>query len=108
MALSDAEKKGRLYESNTNTSKLRKRRVLKIEKSPKSPKSSKSHKEEQIIESCDPTEVELLDFPQWNTERGYWIGEYAFLQGDGTPYESSSWNYPYDSYRGFITGEVVG
>ena len=59
-------------------------------------------------DDCDPADVKLLDYPQWEAEKGYWIGEYTFLQGDGNPYESSQWNYPYDHYKGFITGEVVG
>ena len=57
---------------------------------------------------CDPVDVQLLDYPQWQAEKGYWIGEYTFLQGDGNSFVSSSWNYPYDHYKGFITGEVVG
>jgi hypothetical protein len=69
-------------------------------KSRKSKKSAKTY--------CDPAKVELSDYPQWEAEKGYWIGEYSFLQGDGSPFLSPSWNYPYDHYKGFITGEVVG
>ena len=57
---------------------------------------------------CDPADVQLLDYAQWQAEKGCWIGEYTFLQGDGNPFVSGSWNYPYDHYKGFITGEVVG
>ena len=57
---------------------------------------------------CDPSNVQLLDYPQWQAEKGYWIGEYTFLGGNGNPYVSSTWNYPYDQYKGFITGDVVG
>lgn len=38
----------------------------------------------------------------------YWIGEYTLLQGDGSYTVSTSWPYPYRSYTGFITGNVVG
>lgn len=69
--------------------------------------SSKGHKSKKKRE-CDPEEVELADYPQWQDERGYWIGEYTFLNGDGNPNTSASWNYPYDHYKGFITGEVEG
>ena len=74
---------------------------------PTSPKY-KSKKSAKSSQACDPAKVELLDYPQWEAEKGYWIGEYTFLKGDGTPFVSSSWNYPYDHYKGFITGEVVG
>ena len=57
---------------------------------------------------CDPADVRLLDYPQWQEEKGYWLGEYTFLQGNGDAFISSSWNYPYDHYKGFITGEVSG
>ena len=57
---------------------------------------------------CDPANIELLDYPQWEAEKGYWIGEYTFLKEDGNAFVSSSWNYPYDHYKGFITGEVSG
>jgi len=56
---------------------------------------------------CDPSEINLLDYPQWEQEKGYWLGEYTFLQSDGTPFVNTRWNYPYDHYKGFITGEVV-
>lgn len=58
---------------------------------------------------CDPEEdVDLSEFPQWQNEVGYWVGEYTFLQSDGTPMESSTWPYRYDSYKGFITGNISG
>ena len=57
---------------------------------------------------CDPNEVNLLDSPQWQNEVGYWVGEYSFYGSDGDPYTTSSWNYPYDHYKGFITGNVKG
>ena len=57
---------------------------------------------------CDPNEVNLLDSPQWQNEVGYWVGEYSFYGSDGNAYTSSSWNYPYDHYKGFITGNVRG
>lgn len=36
------------------------------------------------------------------------LGDYTFYQGDGSPFVSSSWNYPYNSYKGFITGAIQG
>ncbi len=92
-----------------DTTLLRKRKLGKKNKSSSSKKSSKSSKSaKKPNKSCDPVDVRLLDYPQWEAEKGYWIGEYTFLGGDGDPYVSSSWNYPYDHYKGFITGEVVG
>lgn len=65
-------------------------------------KSAKSRK-------CNPDEdVVLADFEQWKDETGYWIGEYSFYGPDGKPNVSTSWPYPYQSYKGFITGNVVG
>lgn len=58
--------------------------------------------------SCDPEDVNLADYPQWRAEQGYWIGEYTFLQGNGSPFVSGSWNYPYGNYKGFITGNISG
>ncbi|OEU23034.1 hypothetical protein FRACYDRAFT_259284 [Fragilariopsis cylindrus CCMP1102] len=66
-------------------------------------KAGKSAKSE-----CNPAKIELSDYEQWRAEEGYWIGEYTFLQGDGTPYVSGKWPYPYQSYKGFITGEISG
>lgn len=62
---------------------------------------SKSGKE------CDPSKVVLADYPQWQAEIGYWIGEYSFYGSDGKPY-TSTWPYKYDAYKGFITGNVEG
>jgi len=56
---------------------------------------------------CDPSDVVLADYPQWNAEKGYWIGEYSFYGPDGKPY-ASAWPYEYDAYKGFITGNVEG
>lgn len=47
----------------------------------------------------------LADFQQWKGEVGYWLGELTLYQSDGTPFESTSWPYPYNAYKGFITGE---
>jgi len=59
--------------------------------------------------SCDVEAIELSDFPQWEHENGYWIGEYSIYDSDGSPRQSGNdWNYPYDHYRGFITGNVEG
>lgn len=60
------------------------------------------------VEECDPSEVELSDYEQWRDEEGYWVGEYTFYGPDGKPNVSSNWNYPYDNYKGFITGKVEG
>ena len=57
---------------------------------------------------CDPADVNLADYAQWKEEVGYWIGEYTFLGADGDTFISSSWNYPYDHYKGFITGNIKG
>jgi len=56
--------------------------------------------------TCDPSEVVLSESPQWRHEEGYWIGEYSLFNGDGDEFTSSSWNYPYNHYKGFITGNV--
>ena len=62
--------------------------------------------ESQSSSSDDCTDLD--EFPQWNQEVGYWIGEYTLLQGDGTYNVNPNWPYPYDAYTGFITGNVVG
>jgi len=64
--------------------------------------------EQAVASPCDPADVVLSEFPQWQDERGYWVGEYDFYASDGEPYQSVLWPYPYKSYRGFITGNVVG
>ena len=57
---------------------------------------------------CDPSEENLADYEVWRREEGYWYGEYTFLGAEGDPYVSSSWNYPYDHYYGFIHIELNG
>ena len=57
---------------------------------------------------CDPSEENLADYEVWRREEGYWYGEYTFLGAEGDPYVSSSWNYPYDHYYGFIHIELDG
>lgn len=56
---------------------------------------------------CDPTTVNLRDSPQWDNLVGYWAGNIIFLNGQGTVFESGSWNYPY-VYKGFSVDNVVG
>lgn len=58
--------------------------------------------------SCDASDVTLGDSPQWQHEEGYWVGEYSLYGSDGDPSSSATWNYPYDHYKGFITGNVQG
>jgi hypothetical protein len=53
-------------------------------------------------------DVVLADFPQWQAEVGYWIGTFTFYAADGAPKKNAGWNYRYDDYRGFITGNVKG
>lgn len=65
--------------------------------------------EEEVMvldEECETRD--LAEFPQWEAEEGYWIGEYSFYGSDGAPFNSSAWNYRYDAYKGFITGNVEG
>jgi hypothetical protein len=57
---------------------------------------------------CDPAKENLADYEVWKREEGYWYGEYTFLGAEGDPYISSSWNYPYDHYYGFIHIELNG
>ena len=58
--------------------------------------------------TCNPEEVNLADYPQWKNEIGYFIGEYSLYGSDGNAYVSDSWDYRYDHYKGFITGNVNG
>lgn len=51
---------------------------------------------------------DLSTYPQWQAEDGYWLGELSFYQGDGTPFVSDEFNYPYNAYKGFITGSISG
>ena len=57
---------------------------------------------------CDPDKVVLNESKQWEYEEGYWVGEYSFYGPDGKESVSNTWNYPYDHYRGFITGSTKG
>ena len=54
------------------------------------------------------TSRDLDSFPQWREEVGYWLGDLSFYGPDGGPYKTASWNYPYDNYKGFITGNIAG
>ena len=76
-----------------------KRQSLRNLKRSKSPKSGKCNPDEDVV---------LAYFEQWKDETGYWIGEYSFYGPDGKPNVSTSWPYPYQSYKGFITGNVEG
>ena len=58
--------------------------------------------------TCNPNDINLADYPQWQEEKGYWLGEYSLYDADGDPSSSSSWNYKYDHYKGFITGNIAG
>ena len=58
--------------------------------------------------SCEPSSINLLDFPAWERENGFWVGEYTLLGADGNPFNSQNWNYPYDHYAGFIALKVSG
>jgi len=58
---------------------------------------------------CNVSSVELADFPQWADEHGFWVGDLTYFGADLQPnYAPDRWNYPYDHYRGFITGSVDG
>lgn len=57
---------------------------------------------------CDPSQTNLLDYEAWRREEGYWVGEYTLIGADGDPFVSSSWNYPYDHYKGFIHIDIAG
>ena len=64
-------------------------------------------------EESDPGEIELLDFEVWRRERGYWFGEYTFLNASGTSdYKATdnptSGQYNYRKYYGFINLQVKG
>lgn len=54
--------------------------------------SSRSKGSKKSKKACDPDEVELLDYPQWQQEVGYWIGDYTLLGPTAQPFESSTWN----------------
>ena len=64
-------------------------------------------------EGDEPLNVDLLDFEAWQRERGYWFGEYTFLNSSGkSNYEASddstSGQYDYRTYYGFINLQVKG
>jgi len=61
-----------------------------------------------VYPSCIPAQVQLANYSQWQQEEGFWIGDYTLLGADGEPSTSTSWNYPYNHYKGFITGNVRG
>lgn len=81
------------------------RRFRRKSKADKSNKDSKDSSDDD--DSCKEP-INLEKFPQWREEVGYWIGELSFYGAGGTSFESANWNYPYDNYRGFITGEISG
>ncbi len=58
--------------------------------------------------ACDLDNLDLLEFPAWQRENGYWVGEYTLLGADGNPSQSDSWPYRYDNYKGFIRLDVQG
>lgn len=60
------------------------------------------------LQDCDPASVDLTEYKQWVDETGYWIGDYSFFGPTGETFESGSWPYQYDQYKGFITGAVSG
>ena len=46
---------------------------------------------------------------RWADEHGYWMGELSYFGPDLAPnHDPDRWNYPYDHYKGFITGSVAG
>lgn len=50
----------------------------------------------------------LLRHEVWRREKGFWYGNYTFLKGDGNPYESPAWPYPYQPYNGMIHINITG
>jgi hypothetical protein len=59
------------------------------------------------------THLNLLDFEVWKREKGYWFGEYTFLNSNGNVnYEASddptSGQYNYKKYYGFINLQIKG
>ena len=61
-----------------------------------------------VAEDCDVANLDLMSFPAWERENGYWVGEYTLMGADGNPLASPNWNYPYDHYAGFIALQVKG
>ena len=46
---------------------------------------------------------------RWADEDGYWMGELSYFGQNLAPnHDPDRWNYPYDHYKGFITGSVDG
>jgi hypothetical protein len=87
-----------------------KKGTTKGSKSSKSSKSSKGEKFKKLKRSSktkgQKERQPLESYVQWREADGYWIGEYSFYQGDGTPNESATFNYPYGAYRGFVTSKI--
>ena len=59
------------------------------------------------------SEINLLDHEVWNREKGFWFGEYTFLNENGLiDYEASdnttSGQFDYRKYYGFISLQVEG
>jgi len=74
-------------------------------KAPKGPKEGRQKRKDD--DKCKES-VDLEQFPQWQEEVGYWVGEYSFYGPNGEANVSPNWNYRYDNYKGFITGNVQG
>ena len=82
------------------------------------PKEGEEHHDDhendkEEAEEEEPVEVDLLDFEVWQRERGYWFGEYTFLNSSGNSnYEASAsktdGQYNYRKYFGFINLQVKG
>ena len=50
----------------------------------------------------------MSSLSQWQHEEGYWVGDYSLYGSGGKPIKDEDWNYPFDSYKAFITGNVKG
>ena len=44
----------------------------------------------------------------WRREQGYWVGNYSFYGSDGYPYQTKTWPFPYQPYKGVIHIEITG
>jgi hypothetical protein len=71
-------------------------------------KRSSSSLRSSTASTCEPEKIDLSDYNQWADETGYWVGDYAYYDGTGATFTSEKWNYPYRSYKGFITGNAEG
>ena len=71
------------------------------------PSSAPSVSSVPTADPCDPSKVVLADYPQWQAEEGYWVGELSFYGSDGLPYVGFNWPYNYQTYKGFITGNTA-